>query len=170
MAAWSEMQAGSEAGLLPPQRNNTLCFIKCWIGFDFVVRFVQMRAQRLAKQPSPQRSRSPADSLAAWKEMQAGSELGQRFCLRFKLEPMSENGALRDPVAWRGIDEPHYKTGACMRHSLSCLGNLYLSGAICTANILGQLCRVCSSQYNVVIVGHIGGAAVLSEVQAGASA
>lgn len=74
-----------------------------------------MRAQRLAKQPSPQRSRSPADSLAAWKEMQAGSELGQRFCLRFKLEPMSENGALRDPVAWRGIGEPHYKTGACMR-------------------------------------------------------
>lgn len=44
--------------------------------------------------------------------MQSGSEAGQRFCLRFKLEPGSENGALRDPVAWRGIDTPHYKTGA----------------------------------------------------------
>jgi len=65
----------------------------------------------MAKQASPQRDRTPQDSLAAWAEMQAGSEAGQRFCLRIKLNPASENGALRDPVAWRGIDEPHYKTG-----------------------------------------------------------
>lgn len=65
----------------------------------------------MAKEASPQRDRTPQDSLAAWAEMQAGSEAGQRFCLRIKLNPASENGALRDPVAWRGIDEPHYKTG-----------------------------------------------------------
>jgi glutamyl/glutaminyl-tRNA synthetase len=65
----------------------------------------------MAKQLPPQRNSSTADNLAAWGEMQAGSPSGQQFCLRFRLDPTSENGALRDPVAWRGVDIPHYKTG-----------------------------------------------------------
>jgi hypothetical protein len=83
-----------------------------------------MRAQRMAKQASPQRNRSLQDSLAAWAEMRAGSEAGQRFCLRFKLDPSSENGALRDPVAWRGINEPHYKTGGALCCLQACTAKL----------------------------------------------
>ncbi|KAF6257709.1 tRNA synthetases class I, catalytic domain-containing protein [Scenedesmus sp. NREL 46B-D3] len=60
-----------------------------------------MRQQRLARQASPARDRPAAASLAAWAEMQAGSAAGQACCLRFRLQPWSENGALRDPVAYR---------------------------------------------------------------------
>jgi hypothetical protein len=72
---------------------------------------MQMRQQRLAKQASAARDRPTAASLAAWAEMQAGSDAGQAYCLRFRLQPCSDNSALRDPVAYRVILEPHYKTG-----------------------------------------------------------
>lgn len=74
-----------------------------------------MRQQRLAKQASSARERPAAASLAAWAEMQAGSESGRAFCLRFRLQPGSKNGALRDPVAYRVILEPHYKTGTAFK-------------------------------------------------------
>jgi glutamyl-tRNA synthetase len=72
---------------------------------------MQMRQQRLSKQASAARDRPTAASLAAWAEMQEGTAEGQRYCLRFRLQPWSENGALRDPVAYRVILEPHYKKG-----------------------------------------------------------
>jgi glutamyl-tRNA synthetase len=43
--------------------------------------------------------------------MQQGSETGRRFCLRFRLQPDHVNKCLRDPVAFRVLLEPHYKTG-----------------------------------------------------------
>ena len=73
---------------------------------------VQMREQRLNKQASAARDRPVSSSLEAWAAMKSGSTLGQTYCLRFRLQPDSENGALRDPVGYRVILEPHYKTGA----------------------------------------------------------
>ncbi|KAF8059742.1 glutamate--tRNA ligase [Scenedesmus sp. PABB004] len=70
----------------------------------------QMRAQRLAMQASTARGRPAAESLAAWREMQAGAG---GWVLRMALDPGSENGALRDPVAFRVItDARHFRTGA----------------------------------------------------------
>ena len=65
----------------------------------------------MAKQPSKKRGRSVEENLALFKEMQAGSEVGLKNCLRFKLDPANDNGTLRDPVAFRCNLTPHLHTG-----------------------------------------------------------
>jgi glutamyl-tRNA synthetase len=57
------------------------------------------------------RNRSPAESLATFKEMQEGTEKGLTNCLRFKLDMQNPNKALRDPVAFRCNLTPHWRTG-----------------------------------------------------------
>jgi hypothetical protein len=99
------------------QTRSTPCHVLLYITnqrFPPLRLCLQMRQQRLAKQASAARDRPTAASLAAWAEMQRGSAAGQAFCLRFRLQPGSENGALRDPVAYRVILTPHYKTGECI--------------------------------------------------------
>lgn len=71
--------------------------------------------ERLAKQASKRRERSVDDTLYIFKEMQAGSETGLRNCLRFKIDPASDNGTLRDPVAYRCNLTPHLHTGTKYR-------------------------------------------------------
>ena len=51
------------------------------------------------------------ENLRIWKEMVAGSKEGFTNCLRFKIDPASDNGTLRDPVAYRCNDTPHLHTG-----------------------------------------------------------
>ena len=51
------------------------------------------------------------ENLAIWVEMVKGSELGQRNCLRGKIDYASDNGCLRDPVLYRCKTEPHLVTG-----------------------------------------------------------
>ena len=51
------------------------------------------------------------ENLRIWKEMVAGSKEGFANCLRFKIDPTSDNGTLRDPVAYRCNATPHLHTG-----------------------------------------------------------
>lgn len=50
-------------------------------------------------------------NLEIWEEMKKGTEYGQRFALRAKLDYQSENGCLRDPTIYRCKPEEHVRTG-----------------------------------------------------------
>uniref|UniRef100_A0A383W857 glutamate--tRNA ligase n=1 Tax=Tetradesmus obliquus TaxID=3088 RepID=A0A383W857_TETOB len=71
----------------------------------------QMREERMHGIESKRRGRSPEETLAMFKEMQAGSEEGLKNCLRFKLDMQAGNKALRDPVAFRCNLTHHWRTG-----------------------------------------------------------
>ena len=73
----------------------------------------QMRAERMAKQPSAKRGRSVEENLRLFEEMKKGSPEGCANCMRVKMDPGSNNGCLRDPVAFRcNVDVPHHRTGS----------------------------------------------------------
>eukprot|EP00877_Chromochloris_zofingiensis_P010541 jgi/Chrzof1/5740/Cz16g14040.t1_GTS2[v5.2] len=71
----------------------------------------QMRDERMKCIESRCRNRTAEESLALFKEMQAGTEVGLTNCMRFKIDMASPNGALRDPVAYRCNLTPHWRTG-----------------------------------------------------------
>ena len=50
-------------------------------------------------------------NLAVWEEMIKGTEYGQKFALRAKIDYRSENGCLRDPTIYRCKPEEHVRTG-----------------------------------------------------------
>ena len=50
-------------------------------------------------------------NLEVWEEMKKGTEYGQRFALRAKLDYQSENGCMRDPTIYRCKPEEHVRTG-----------------------------------------------------------
>ena len=50
-------------------------------------------------------------NLSMWEEMKAGSDYGQRCCIRAKIDYKSDNGCMRDPVMYRCKKEIHPKTG-----------------------------------------------------------
>lgn len=50
-------------------------------------------------------------NLAMWEEMKQGSEDGQRYCIRAKIDMASDNGCLRDPTMYRCRSEEHVETG-----------------------------------------------------------
>ena len=51
-------------------------------------------------------------NLEIWEEMKKGTEYGQKFALRAKLDYQSENGCLRDPTIYRCKPEEHVRTGS----------------------------------------------------------
>lgn len=71
----------------------------------------QMQRERREKVESRCRSRPVDENLAIWREMVAGSEVGKKNCIRFKMDMQAANGTLRDPVAYRCNDTPHWRTG-----------------------------------------------------------
>jgi glutamyl/glutaminyl-tRNA synthetase len=71
----------------------------------------EMSAIRMTKKPSTKRDATVAENQRLWKEMSAGSPGGVKCCLRMKIDPTSDNGALRDPVIYRCKPEPHVRTG-----------------------------------------------------------
>lgn len=71
----------------------------------------QMRDERMKCQESKCRSRSVEENLKIWEEMRQGSETGQKNCMRLKMDMKSENGCLRDPVAYRVNLTSHHRTG-----------------------------------------------------------
>lgn len=71
----------------------------------------QMQRERREKVESRCRTRSVDENLAIWKEMVVGSEVGKKNCIRFKMDMSSANGTLRDPVAYRCNETPHWRTG-----------------------------------------------------------
>lgn len=50
-------------------------------------------------------------NLSMWEEMKAGTEYGQKCCVRAKMDMGSDNGCLRDPTMYRCKPEPHPHTG-----------------------------------------------------------
>lgn len=75
----------------------------------------QMKAERDERKASAYRANTVDQNFAAWREMQAGSAEGQKYCIRAKINMESPNGCLRDPTIYRCKDEPHPKTGTKYR-------------------------------------------------------
>ena len=69
-------------------------------------------------------------NLEVWEEMKKGTEYGQRFALRAKLDYQSENGCLRDPTMFRCKPEEHVRTGTKYK---------YVSLFVCFRKVLYQL-------------------------------
>ncbi len=51
------------------------------------------------------------ESLAVWKQMVEGTPEGKQSCMRFKIDMKDNNYTLRDPVAYRCNETPHWRTG-----------------------------------------------------------
>ena len=85
----------------------------------------EMQRERREKIESRCRGRSPEENLALWKEMVAGSETGKKNCIRFKMDMSSANGTLRDPVAYRCNDTPHWRTGDKYKVRKRCGGEFF---------------------------------------------
>jgi len=60
---------------------------------------------------SPGRLRTPDESLALFHRMRAGEFADGSYCLRAKIDMASPNLHLRDPVLYRIMRVPHYRTG-----------------------------------------------------------
>ena len=61
--------------------------------------------------PSPWRDRPAEESLALFRKMRAGEIPEGTCCLRAKIDMASPNIHFRDPVIYRIVDLPHYRTG-----------------------------------------------------------
>lgn len=70
-----------------------------------------MKAQRTARQPSPNRDRPIEESLAILEEMKQGTEVGKKNSIRAKIDYASPNGTLRDPVMYRFAKDPDSPEG-----------------------------------------------------------
>ena len=71
----------------------------------------QMREERMHGIESKRRNATVEETMAAWSEMQLGSEQGVKWCLRIKMDMTAANKALRDPVIFRCNPTPHWRTG-----------------------------------------------------------
>jgi len=70
----------------------------------------QMRLEREQRVESVNRNNSIEKNLEMWKEMVLGSEIGQKCCVRAKIDMQSANGCLRDPTIYRCKPESHPRT------------------------------------------------------------
>lgn len=76
----------------------------------------EMQKQRFDRVASKYRdSQTPEQCLAHFEEMCSGSEAGATWCLRIKMDMSSDNGTLRDPVAYRQNTTPHHRTGTTFK-------------------------------------------------------
>ncbi|KAG1668987.1 hypothetical protein FOA52_000580 [Chlamydomonas sp. UWO 241] len=71
----------------------------------------QMRDERLKLIESRCRTRTVDENLRLLEEMKKASEEGLANCVRFKLNMKSDNGCMRDPVAFRCNLSHHWRTG-----------------------------------------------------------
>jgi glutaminyl-tRNA synthetase len=65
----------------------------------------------LAGRESPSRNRSAAENLDLLRRMRAGEFADGSLCVRAKIDMASPNIHLRDPVIYRILRAPHYRTG-----------------------------------------------------------
>jgi bifunctional glutamyl/prolyl-tRNA synthetase len=71
----------------------------------------EMKKEREAKIESKNRNNSIEKNLQLWEQMKAGTEQGQKCCIRAKIDMNSLNGTLRDPTMYRCKPEIHIATG-----------------------------------------------------------
>lgn len=72
----------------------------------------QMQKERMDGIESRSRNNTIEKNMELWKEMIKGSEIGQRCCLRGKLDMQDPNKSLRDPVYYRCNPVPHHRIGS----------------------------------------------------------
>ncbi|XP_066249632.1 bifunctional glutamate/proline--tRNA ligase [Euwallacea similis] len=70
-----------------------------------------MKLERELKVESACRNNSVEANLKIWEEMKKGSEIGQKYCIRAKIDMQSPNGCMRDPTIYRCKNEEHPRTG-----------------------------------------------------------
>ncbi|XP_071575790.1 bifunctional glutamate/proline--tRNA ligase-like isoform X2 [Temnothorax nylanderi] len=70
-----------------------------------------MKEQRDQRLKSTYRDNSVDNNLALWKEMKRGTEEGQKYCVRAKIDYQSANRCRRDPTIYRCKPESHPRTG-----------------------------------------------------------
>ncbi|CAG9473155.1 unnamed protein product [Plasmodium vivax] len=72
----------------------------------------EMRNQRGEGIESVNRQNSVEQNLQLFEEMRKGTEIGQKNCIRAKIDMQSKNKCMRDPVLYRCIvDTPHHRHG-----------------------------------------------------------
>lgn len=71
----------------------------------------KMKQEREQRVESINRSNTIEKNLKMWEEMKKGSPIGQKCCIRAKIDMKSPNGCLRDPTIYRCKNEPHPRTG-----------------------------------------------------------
>ncbi|XP_046400406.1 bifunctional glutamate/proline--tRNA ligase isoform X2 [Ischnura elegans] len=71
----------------------------------------KMKVEREQKVESKNRNNTVGENLRMWEEMKKGSALGQRCCVRAKIDMQSVNGCMRDPTIYRCKAEIHPRTG-----------------------------------------------------------
>lgn len=75
------------------------------------------KADRKNRLASARRDRPAEESLAMFREMKNGTDLGRKHCIRARIAFDSSNGSMRDPVIyrfpnWKGEEPaPHHRTG-----------------------------------------------------------
>ncbi|TVY15865.1 putative cytoplasmic glutamate--tRNA ligase [Lachnellula arida] len=72
---------------------------------------ITMKAERMDGIASKNREKSVEQNLAILEEMKAGTEVGQKNCIRAKMSVDNPNKAMRDPVIYRCNLIPHHRTG-----------------------------------------------------------
>lgn len=70
-----------------------------------------MKNEREQKLDSKNRNNKVEENLRLWQEMKNGTALGQKCCVRAKINMQSLNGCMRDPTIYRCKNEAHPKTG-----------------------------------------------------------
>ena len=71
----------------------------------------EMQKERMDRQDSKHRDQSVSEALQYFDLMRSGSEGGNVWCLRAKIDMTSDNGTLRDPVLYRQNLTPHHRSG-----------------------------------------------------------
>ncbi|XP_050061568.1 bifunctional glutamate/proline--tRNA ligase-like isoform X2 [Aphis gossypii] len=71
----------------------------------------KIRLEREQRIDSINRNNSIEKNLELWKQMVLGTEIGQKCCVRAKIDMQSANGCLRDPTIYRCKPEHHPRTG-----------------------------------------------------------
>ncbi|XP_064604056.1 bifunctional glutamate/proline--tRNA ligase-like [Liolophura sinensis] len=70
-----------------------------------------MKKEREERKESARRNANVSENLRLWGEMKKGTEIGQKCCVRAKIDMNSDNGCMRDPTMYRCKNEEHVRTG-----------------------------------------------------------
>ncbi|KRY30896.1 Bifunctional glutamate/proline--tRNA ligase [Trichinella spiralis] len=69
-----------------------------------------MKQEREQRKESRCRNNSVKRNMELWEEMKNGTTVGQRCCVRLKIDMDSDNGCMRDPTIYRCKTEEHIQT------------------------------------------------------------
>jgi glutamyl-tRNA synthetase len=86
---------------------SVLFFVSSYLLSGSIRPTLQLKATRKAgRAPSTRRDMSVRETLSHFNEMATGSEEGQRWCIRARIQWNHPNGTMRDPVIYRCQSTP----------------------------------------------------------------